>query len=88
MNCLYPDCTFTGSGETEQAKRGVIDHINQAHDDAHVIIACAHDLTLLEQFIATTKSGDTGALLEFVQQRMKCERCGQFEVRDVPEDAT
>lgn len=66
----------------EAAKRQVIDHINHEHDDAHVIIACAHDLTHLEDFEAITRSGQTGEEIRIPQARYQCVRCGQFEVRD------
>lgn len=83
ISCLFPDCDRTESGDPELAKRAIIDHINNDHADAHVLIPCAHAMAHVEFFTATTRSGDTGAVIEIPQERLQCPRCGQFEVRGV-----
>ena len=83
IQCLYPDCEHEesqASNDIEQYKRAIIDHINNTHDDAHVIIACAHDLTEIERFTAATRT-PKGVPVEIPQVRFQCSRCGQFEVR-------
>lgn len=88
IHCLYPDCKWEDPSERERAKRAVIDHINHAHDDAHVLIACRHELREVERFDAVTvlqSTNDFGKKGETIRQpqvRSECVRCGQFVVED------
>ena len=93
--CLFPDCEYNSSlndqkapSGVETAKRQIIDHINNEHVEAHVIIACAHDMAHVEDFDAVTvlksknEFGKKGETIRQPQERLQCARCGQFEVRD------
>lgn len=91
ISCLHPDCHFTASqamyqpGNEEAAKRAVIDHINHDHADAHVLIACHHELREIDRYMATTISGETGKQVDVGEQiRSECVRCRQFVVEDAP----
>jgi len=85
MLCLYPDCAISFVDD-ERGKRTMVDHINQTHDDAHVLIACAHEMEHQDDFDAETRRGDTAALVSIPHERLLCSRCGQFEVRAKAED--
>ena len=80
MRCLYPDCDYSTDTDTEAAKRLVIDHINQTHDEAHALIPCVHDMQELERFVAVAID-PSGVKHDQPQIRLQCARCGQFEVR-------
>jgi len=90
LRCYYPDCSRTFP-DTEAGKREAIDHINHDHDDAHVLIACRHELREVERYMARTqpeflpdgaKNRDSKAVGE--QVKSECVRCGQFVVEDAP----
>ena len=90
ISCLYPDCEYnpehSGGMSPELLKRQTIDHINHDHDDAHVIIACHHELREVERYMATTISGQTGKQVDVGEQvKSECVRCGQFVVEDAPD---
>ena len=94
LRCLFPDCDFTAEialtadgwlpddeiPHVEHQKRVVIDHINQAHDEAHALIPCVHDMQELERFVAVAID-PSGVKHDQPQIRLQCVRCGQFEVR-------
>ena len=96
ISCLYPDCDYStkdgGAGveaAPEAHKRIIIDHINHDHDDAHVIIACHHELREVERFMAKTQpeflpNGKPNPDSKEVGEQVKseCVRCGQFVVED------
>ena len=87
VRCIFPDCDIIAvDDDVEKAKREIVDHINQAHDEAHVICACAHDMQHVEDFDATTKDA-RGREISIPHERLQCSRCGQFEVRGRTETA-
>ena len=90
--CLYPDCDYIAGSkrpaddDNEPAKRAIIDHINHDHDDAHVLIACIHELREVERFMARTRNPQGVEIDVGEQIKSECVRCGQFEIADeVPE---
>lgn len=81
IRCIAPDCEFVAADpDPERAKRQIVSHINESHDEAHVIIACAHDMALLAAFEATAKTPG-GKEVSLPQERYQCRRCDQYEVR-------
>ena len=80
MLCIYPNCD-EAAPDTEAGKRQIIDHINHDHDDAHVLIACAHEWEERERYSIKAPGGE-----DVEQIKSECVRCGQFMVEDAPED--
>ena len=81
--CLFPDCERTfSSGTLETDKRLVVNHINDEHDTAHAIIACAHSIPTSERIETKTTSAD-GEQVTVTHLRGQCERCGDILVADV-----
>ena len=83
MICIYPDCA-EAFPDTEAGKRQLINHINHDHDDAHVLIACAHELREVERFMARTRNPKGEEIEVGEQVKSECVRCGQMTVEDVP----
>jgi hypothetical protein len=90
MICLYPDCGFTAPNDAdhtlEQAKRTLITHINHEHADAHVLIACAHELKHIEDFTIRVNPQDGREPYDEPNRRSQCVRCGDFVVDAVLTD--
>ena len=85
ISCLYTDCDFITdvTDFPERDKRLVIAHINTAHADAQVIIACECDFTLVEE-IDEQRTGPEGTFRDHTNV-MRCVRCGDTTRQTVTE---
>jgi hypothetical protein len=64
---------------TEHGKRLLIDHINLDHADAHVLIACHHELKEIERVSLRTFSPEQNKEIELGEHvRSQCVRCDGF----------
>lgn len=86
--CLRSHCEFVAEHpDIEAAKRIVIKHMNDTHEETHVISACLHDMEAVGdedrevKLKASNEHGRKGETVTFPQTRLRCKWCGDEELR-------